>query len=116
MSSGFTQVAIINNFSIPIQIGVSYTHNTDPIISVWPFTPIDRKMAQEIVSKLVDEEKLEFSKCTVPVNVINKALSLWKSANSDNLNKISNHPWVIAAKLLWDSDPKIGINALVAGC
>ena len=120
MSSGYTQVAIVNHFSltVPIQIGVSYTNNWLPRISVWVITPCDCDIGKENIFKF---KKLKFSdliinNISVSKEVLEQALNLWSQSDSGSGHLNKSHSWVQAATLLWNDNRDIGLNALASGC
>jgi hypothetical protein len=120
MASGFSQVAIANHssLSVPIQIGVSYTDNWWPRISVWVITQSDHNIRLENMAqfKKLKFDELELSNLTVSSEVLKQALELWSESESGKEDLLRDHPWVKAGMLLWKNDPRIGKNAWAAGC
>ena len=120
MASGFTQVAIANHSSlnVPIQIGVTYTDNWWPRISVWVITPCDRNIG---LANLDSFKKLKFdelilSEMKVSSEVLKHSLELWSEIEQGKGDLPVDHPWVKAGIYLWEKYPEIGMNAWAAGC
>jgi hypothetical protein len=120
MASGYTQVAIANHYSlnVPIQIGVSYTNNKWPRISVWVITPCDPDIGQANLDcfKKLQFDDLILSEMKVSPEVLKQSLEMWREKEPVLRELRVDHPWVRAGFYLWKNYPEIGNQALAAGC
>lgn len=122
MSSGYTDVATVSHPTImcAMQIGVSYTDNWHPQISLNLVELYERSLSIGEYEKFkrLDFDTLNIVSSHVTKEALEKALSYYKDPRiEDSGNLPEDHPRVMAARILMVGNPNnISQNMWASGC